>query len=250
MIDVETHEGMRTVRLSRPEKRNALTPEMLADLTAAFPPDPPADERLAVLRAAGTVFCAGLDLTVRREISAGGESSIEETLHALESYPLPIVAVVQGPAIAGGCELALHCDLVVASGEARFAMPNVQMGLAPTWHLTRKFLELAGPAVARQVLMLGDPVTAERMHALGLIAEAVPPAQLESAAAAVAERLLANAPLSLRAVKALVNRGMAFRNGIGHDDVDAMVLKAVNSADAKEGRTARAEKRRPRYTGA
>ena len=248
-VEIVIRDGIRTVRLNRPDKRNALDAEMLDALLAAFPKDPDRSERLAVIRAEGSVFCAGLDLTARREISVDGESSIEATLHAVEAYPLPVVAVVQGPAIAGGCELALHCDLVVATVDARFAMPNVQIGLAPTWHLTRKFLELAGPAMTRQVLLLGDAIPAARLHALGLIAEAVPADQLEASAAAIIERLAANAALSLRAVKGLINRGMAFRDGIDHADVDALVLKAVHSADAGEGRAARAEKRRPRFTG-
>ena len=136
-VEIVIRDGIRTVRLNRPDKRNALDAEMLDALLAAFPKDPDRSERLAVIRAEGSVFCAGLDLTARREISVDGESSIEATLHAVEAYPLPVVAVVQGPAIAGGCELALHCDLVVATVDARFAMPNVQIGLAPTWHLTR-----------------------------------------------------------------------------------------------------------------
>ncbi len=249
-VEVAVRDGVRTVRLNRADKRNALDPEMLAALTEAFPHAPAAGERLAVLRAEGGVFCAGLDLTTRRELTSAAESSIEPALHAIAAYPLPVVAVVQGPAIAGGCELALHADIVVASTAARFAMPLVQIGLAPTWHLTNKLLELAGPAVTRQILLLGDAVSAERLAALGLIASALPPDQLLSAAAAVIERLAANAPLSLRAVKAVIGRAMSFRDPIAHADVDAAVLKAVHSADAKEGRTARAEKRPPRFTGA
>jgi enoyl-CoA hydratase/carnithine racemase len=249
-VKIVINNGIRTIRLNRPDKRNALDAEMLDALITALPKNPDQSERLAVFRAEGTVFCAGLDLTTRREISAAGESSIEAALHAIEAYPLPVVAVVQGPAIAGGCELALHCDLVVATADAHFAMPNVQIGLSPTWHLTRKFLELAGPAMTRQILMLGDAVPAARLHALGLITDAVSPDQLESAAAAIIERLAANAPLSLRAIKALINRGMAFRDEINHAGIDALVLKAVHSNDASEGRAARAEKRRPQFAGA
>jgi enoyl-CoA hydratase/carnithine racemase len=106
--------AVRNVLLNRPEKRNALDGEMIAELKAAFTRAPGPDERLAVIRAAGPVFCAGLDMRERSERPMGA-SPIEAMLHAIETYPLPVVAVVQGDAIAGGNELALHCDLVVAS---------------------------------------------------------------------------------------------------------------------------------------
>ena len=126
--------AVRSVTLDRPEKRNALNAEMLRGLEAAFSETPAPQARVVALRAAGPVFCAGIDLRERLDEGApGNESSIETTLHAIESYPLPVVAVVQGPAIAGGNELALHCDIVVASTRATFGMSLAQIGLAPSW---------------------------------------------------------------------------------------------------------------------
>jgi len=248
---VETAGAVRTVTLNRAEKRNALDPEMLTLLTEAFRMEPPAEERVTVIRSTGTVFCAGLDLRERLEtLDRPGASSIEDVLHAIEMYPLPVVGVVQGDAIAGGNELAMHCDLVVASTAARFGMSLAQVGLAPTWFLAKKLLEVAGPVASREILLLGDPLPAERMHALGIISRVAAPAELETAAAAVVDRLVANAPLSLRAMKALLVREMAFRDGIAHADVDELVEAARRSADSREGITARLEKRAPRFTGA
>jgi enoyl-CoA hydratase/carnithine racemase len=247
-VEVEVKGAVRTVRLNRPEKRNALDAEMLDALTAAFGKTPQSSERLTVIRAEGPVFCAGLDLRSRVEIK-GGSSSIEPTLHALESYPLPVVAVVQGDAIAGGNELALHCDIVVASSTARFGMSLAQIGLAPTWYLTKKLLEVAGPVTTRKMLLLGDPLLAARMYELGVIAEIAPPAELEARAAAIIDRIAANAPLSLRAMKAAMSRGMQFRDGISHDDIDRLIMQASASADAKEGMAARIEKRQPNFQG-
>jgi enoyl-CoA hydratase/carnithine racemase len=247
---VEAAGPVRTVTLNRPEKRNALDAELLAGLLQAFKTPPSPEERVLVVRAAGTVFCAGLDL--RERVTGGpiaGESPIEAVLHAIENYPLPVVAVVQGDAIAGGNELALHCDFVVASTAASFGMSLAQIGLAPTWFLAKKLLEVAGPVAAREILLLGDPLPAARMAALGVIARAVPPPELEDAALAIISRLAANAPRSLRAMKALLVREMAFRDGIAHADVDALVDAARTSADAREGIAARLEKRPPRFTG-
>jgi enoyl-CoA hydratase/carnithine racemase len=247
---IETDGPVRTLTLNRPEKRNALDGELLDLLAAAFAAGPPPGERVTVVRANGPVFCAGLDMRERLGEGASGASSpIEEVLERIERYPLPVVAVVQGDAIAGGNELALHCDLVVASTAARFGMSLAQIGLAPSWFLAKKLLEVCGPVAAREVLLLGDPLPAERMHALGVISRLAAPAELETAAQAVIDRLAANAPLSLRAMKALLVREMEFRDGIPHADVDRLVAAARMSADSREGIAARLEKREPRFEG-
>lgn len=240
--------AVRTVTLNRPEKRNALDGEMLNDLEAIFRTQPVQTERVVVLRAEGPVFCAGLDLGSRPVVSRGS-SSIEDMLQAVEQYPLPVVAIVQGDAIAGGNELALHCDLVVASEQARFGMSLAQLGLAPTWFLVKKLMELAGPATTREILLLGDPLPATRMYELGIIARVVSADQLQQTADQLVHRLAANAPLSLIAMKGVLNRLMAFREGIEHGVVDRLVENAVSSNDAKEGIDARMEKRAAKFTG-
>src|SRR5438128_3363316 len=179
--------AVRSVLLNRPDKRNALDAEMIAQLRAAFTEPTGAGERVAVVRAAGPVFCAGLDLKERSARPADA-SPIEAMLHAIEVYPLPVVAVVQGDAIAGGNELALHCDLVVASKTARFGMSLAQIGLAPSWFLAKKLLEVAGPVSAREILLLGDPVPASQMLAWNVIARAVPPEAPEREAQAIVDR--------------------------------------------------------------
>ena len=249
LVNVESDETVRTVTLNRPDKRNALTSDMLELLAGAFA-EPAAGERVAVIRAEGPVFCAGLDLRERESSrEAGGASPIEGVLEAIEHYPLPVVAVVQGDAIAGGNELALHCDFVVASATARFGMSLAQIGLAPTWFLAKKLLEVAGPVAAREILLLGDPIPALRMREMGIIARVVEPEALDASADSIIQRLAANAPLSLRAMKAVLVREMAFRDDIEHGDVDRMVLTAQASADAHEGIAARLEKRNPHFTG-
>jgi enoyl-CoA hydratase/carnithine racemase len=247
-VKVSTAGAVRTVTLARGEKRNALDAEMLDQLREAFVATPPATERLTVIRAEGPVFCAGLDL---RERDGGrvGSAGIETMLHAIELYPLPVVAVVQGDAIAGGNELALHCDFVVASETARFGMSLAKIGLAPSWFLAKKLLEVAGPVGAREMLLLGDLLPARRMAELGLIFKAVPADALGAAADAVISRMAANAPLSLRAMKALLVRAMTFRDGIAHADIDALVGEAGRSADAREGIAAMLERRAPRFEG-
>jgi|TARA_B100000315_G_scaffold14038_2_gene13050 enoyl-CoA hydratase/carnithine racemase len=243
LVETTLEEGVRTVTMNRPEKRNAMTDEMLELLQKAFSTDPDPSERVTVLRGAGRSFCAG------RDISQGMIVPIEPVFHAVESYPLPVVAAVQGNAIAGGCEIALHCDFVVAMSDARFGMSLAQIGLAPTWFLVKKLLEVAGPVGARELLLLGDPVPATRMYDLGMISRISDAENFESTLETIVQRLVANAPLSLKAMKALLLREMAFRDGIEHADVDELVKDASNSNDAKEGMAARLAKRPANFTG-
>ncbi len=249
-IRVEQAGPVRTVTLTRGDKRNALNLAMLDEMYAAFTETPAADERVLVIRAEGPSFCSGMDLKERlaKPIS-NNESPIEKVLHALETHPLPAVAVVHGDAIAGGCELALHCDFVVAAETARFGMSLAQIGLAPTWFLAKKLMEVAGPVGAREVLLLGDPLSSGRLRDMGVIHSTAAPDGLEAAAAAVIDRLSRNAPLSLRAIKALLVREMAFRDGVYHADVDQLVNATRTSTDSKEGIAARLEKRSPNFKG-
>lgn len=246
-VSVQVDGAVRTVTLNRPEKSNAMDADMLRALEVAFNPvpGPGAEERVAVIRAEGRVFCSGLDLRG----SLGRDQDVEKLFHRVETWPLPVVAVVQGAAIAGGNELALHCDLVVASEEARFGMSLAQVGLAPSWFLTKKLLEVGGPVATREILLLGDPIPARRMADLGLIARCVPAADLQAEADKVIDRLVRNAPLSLKAMKTTINREMTFRDGIFHADTEQMVRAAIKSADAKEGVRARMERRDARFTG-
>ena len=249
-VIIEKNGPVKTVWMNRPEKRNALDSELLGEMIAALQAPVAAEDRVLVIRGKGDVFCAGLDMAERSETTGAGEASgIEVMLRAIELCPLPVVAVVQGDAIAGGNELALHCDLVVASQKARFGMSLAQVGLAPNWFLAKKLMEVLGPVTTREMLLLGDPLPSTKLHALGLIARCVPADQLEAEASKVIDRLAANAPLSLKAMKALTVRQLEFRDAIKHDDVDALVRAAMQSQDAQEGMKARLEKRTAKFQG-
>jgi enoyl-CoA hydratase/carnithine racemase len=245
IVETEVIGPVRQVLLNRPDKRNALNGEMIDRLEAVFSQPPGPGERLAVIRAAGPVFCAGLDMSDH----AVATNPIEGMLHKIETYAVPVVAVVQGDAIAGGNELALHCDLVVASTAARFGMSLAQIGLVPSWFLIKKLLEVAGPVITRRILLLGDPLPAREFHNLGLISHIAAPEELEASAQRVIDRLSANAPLSLKAMKAVIVREMTFRDRIAHEDLDRLVEQVNDSADAKEGMAARLAKRPARFEG-
>jgi enoyl-CoA hydratase/carnithine racemase len=138
---------------------------------------------------------------------------------------------------------------VIAGKAARFGMSLAQIGLAPSWFLAKKLLEVAGPVTARRILLLGDPLPAERLYELGVISHIAEPADLEGVAATVIQRLSENAPLSLRAMKALIVRQMAFRDQVGHADLDQLVEEVRRSQDAQEGMAARLARRKPSFKG-
>ncbi len=238
--------AVRRVRLTRPEKRNALNPEMIAILTEAFTTPPQPGERLVLVEADGTVFSAGIDLR-ERDGTAAGIKPFEEMLHAMETYPLPVIGKVQGAAIAGGNELALHCDLVVASKTAKFGMSPAQLGLAPSWFLCKKLQEVAGPVATRRILFLGDPLSAEEFYELGLISHVAEPDELDVATQKVVDRIAANAPMALKAIKSVLVRQMTFRDDIEHADLDKVLGTVRESEDAREGIAAFLEKRKPNF---
>ena len=246
LVEVEMRGAVRHVLLNRAEKRNALNPAMIQELHDAFARPPEKGERLALVEAAGPVFCAGIDLK-ERDGSAAGIKPFERALHAMETYPLPVVGVVQGDAIAGGNEIALHCDLVIASSKARFGMSPSQIGLAPSWFLCKKLMEIAGPVASKKILLLGDPSSAQAFFDMGLISHIAEPDKLHETRDAIVDRLSRNAPMSLKAIKAVLTRQLTYRDHIEHGDLDKQLGIVRESEDAKEGIRALFEKRRPNF---
>ena len=247
-VRVETSGAIRTIILNRPDKRNALTEAMMGDIRNAFSQEPSEDERVTVLRAEGPAFCGGLQLSTSG-VDPHQAVIIEEMFDAVQRYPLPTVAVVNGPGVAGGCELALHCDFVVASRNAALAMPLAQLGVSTTWFLTKKIMETAGPVTGREFLLLGEPMPAERLHALGIIARVADPDDLDAVAQKLIDRLADNAPISMRTMKAIMLRQMDVLFHADHAALDAQALDVYRTRDAVEGVAARMERRVPKFEG-
>ena len=253
LIEITVDGHVCTITLNRPEKRNALTTDMIALLHAAVERVAASKEaRVLVLRGSGQAFCAGLDL---RELAAQREAgrvethTLEEVLHTLEHCPMPTIAAVQGDAVAGGCELALHCDLLVAADNARFAMPLARIGIAVPVALTWKLVDTIGANATKELLFTGEPLGADAALDRGLINRVVPAAQLDAAVRDLAGQIARNAPLSLRAMKAYVQRATDAKRAHRRDDLDALFQQVQASEDAKEGLAAQRERRAPVFRG-
>ena len=245
-------DGIATLTLNRPEKRNAINQAMKESLAAHLHDvEQRSDVRVVVLRGAGKVFCAGRDLREMGQQQAEGiaRTGIVELLHQLEALRHPTVAMVHGDALAGGCELALHCDFRVAAEVARFGMPLARLGLVAPFELTCKLIEVIGTAFTKQFLLTAQPIDAPRAYEIGLVHQVVPSADLESATYAMARAIAGNAPLALQGIKANIRRALSWREQIVHADLDELVERTRHSADAREGVRAWLEKRAPVFRG-
>ena len=243
-----------SVTLNRPDKRNAMSSTMLSRLADVFAGlDRDTETRVVVVRGAGRSFCAGLDLgemaAAKAAQGAVGLTEIEDVFHTLERVRQPTIAMVQGEAIAGGCELALHCDLRVAAEDARLAMPLARLGLVIPFPLIQKLLDSIGSAQTKELLFTGEFFAAERALALHMVNRVVPLVELERTTYDLAATIAANAPLSVQALKRAIFRANAFRRTIEHEDYEAEVGRIAQSEDVAEGVAAMREKRRPRFRG-
>src|SRR5213594_4330297 len=244
-ILVAVADAVATVTMNRPAQRNAMNSAMLTDLRAAFDDlESRRDVRVVVVRGAGSAFCAGMDL--KEMESRGGardpEADVVGVLQRVERSRHPTIALVHGDAIAGGCELALHCDLRVMADAARIGMPLARIGLIVPFTLGQKLLEIIGPAHTRHLLFTGRPIDARRAHEIGMVHQVVPAGELEAATSQLAQSIARNAPLALAGMKHVVQRAVSARPTVEHGDLDASALRARQSADASEGRRAMLEK--------
>jgi enoyl-CoA hydratase/carnithine racemase len=209
--------------------------------------------RVLVVGGAGKAFCAGLDLKemglARRPDGSVEYPEIEGALHELERCPVPTIAMMQGDAIAGGLELALHCDLRVAGAGARMGMPLAKIGLVVPFPLTQKLLDTVGTVRTKEMLFTGALLDAQSALAAGLVTRVVPDAELETATRALAADIAANAPLSLRTMKAAINEANAFRNPQPSAELAAQAATTRKSEDLQEGLRAVFEKRRAVFHG-
>jgi enoyl-CoA hydratase/carnithine racemase len=253
-VRIAVQDGIATILMDRPERRNALSAALLDALLAALEAIRARhDVRVLVLRGAGSAFCGGMDLremlAVRDEQGWFDYDRLPRVFEHLADYPNPTIAVVQGSAFAGGCELALHCDIRIGSPLARFAMPLARLGLVAPAYAIQRLVLTTGAAVARDMLLTGDVIEGRRALDLGLLTRLEPEDTLAQRADEVARRIAESAPLSLRAMKAAIARVTARLDGSVVAELDAARLQVSRSEDMREGLSAFLERRTPQFAG-
>lgn len=246
------------VTLNRPEQLNAFSAAMRRDLAQAFTLLQ-ADEalRAVVLTGAGRAFCAGGDLAEFQSLLAAGKeealcagvAEASELFTRIEQFPRPVIAAVNGVCVAGGLELVLCCDLVIASAEARMGDGHLKYAVLPGGGGTARLVRKLPRNLAKQLLFTGELVPASRLQAWGLVNELVAPSELRARAGALARQLAAASPLALAAVKRLAN-GAAdqFQQESLQQEQQAFGAYAT-SHDFREGMASFANKRAPLYQG-
>ena len=258
-IRFKIHDRIATLWLDRPEKLNALVPEMREGFEEALAKAVEPGVKALFLRGAGRAFCAGGDIGwMARALSENRWDEMEALLdlgasvaYALAMLPKPVVAIVQGPAAGAGMSLALDADLRIATSEAVFSMAFVKLGLHPDWGGSVMLSRLVNPALAAELMMIGDPIDAARAQSLGLVNQVVPADQLEATVEALGRRLAAGPSETFARIKATLLRNQGLDAGSLRARLEAegaQMKAAMRHPDAKEGLAAFLEKRAPRFT--
>jgi methylglutaconyl-CoA hydratase len=251
-----THEGaVATITLTRPEKRNAISAQMIEELLAALAEVEHTAVRAVIITGSGSAFCSGMDLDALKNLAQQSPTqNLEDSrrmatmFRRLWAYPKPLIAAVNGAAIAGGCGIATLCDFTIAVPEAKFGYTEVRIGFIPA--IVSVFLiRQIGDKRARDLLLTGRILTAEEAKQIGLVNHIVEPSKLMDAARIYAASLIESSPSSIERTKHLLTESAAA-------EVDAALARAIAenasiraTADFREGLSSFLEKRRPIWPG-
>jgi methylglutaconyl-CoA hydratase len=246
-IKIQSDGTLALITLNRPDERNAISAIMIGELLTALNDVESGSERVAMITGAGKAFCAGMDLDALKSLATQSPEQNLADARRTAGFPKPLIAAVNGAALAGGCGIATLCDFTLAVPEAKFGYTEVRIGFIPA--LVSMFLERqVGEKLARDLLLTGRTVDAAEAKAIGLVTRVVPPDQLLPAARELAATLIDNSPGSLLATKRLLVRA-------SEAEIDRRIELAVaesvairSTPDFREGLAAFLEKRKPHWS--
>jgi enoyl-CoA hydratase/3-hydroxyacyl-CoA dehydrogenase len=253
-VKLDVRDGVATILMNRPEAMNALNEKVLGELKqviAQLRDDPAA--RVVIITGEGAAFVAGADI---RAMLSKDHAAIAEfirfgqgVLDDVEALPKPVIAAINGYALGGGLELALACDIRLASTESRMGFPEVGLGIFPGFGGTQRAPRLIGKGQASELVFTGDQIGAEEAVRIGLVNRAVPPQQLMVEARKLAERIARQGPLAVQRAKGAVNQTVQTGQEAGLKYERDVVTSTFGTEDQKEGMTAFLERRKPQFKG-
>jgi enoyl-CoA hydratase len=255
-IILETAEpGVYVLSVNRPKALNALNAQTLDELAQAIASvaQDTAARALLITGAGDKAFVAGADIAAMQAMSALEAQAFSEkgqrVMQAVEALPIPAIALVNGYALGGGCELALACDWIIASERAVFGQPEVSLGIPPGFGGTQRLARIVGRARSLELVTTGRTVKADEALRIGLVNEVVPVDQLMSKGRAMAQLIAAKAPVAVRVAKQAVQRGLDLDLANGCVLETSLFAFAFGTSDRKEGMTAFLEKRPAKFEG-
>ena len=242
------------ITINRPAKMNALNIQTRTEGAAALD-ELREDEsvRVVVITGAGEkAFIAGADINEFAGMTAVAQRAVmkgRRAFDAVEDFPKPVIAMINGFALGGGCELAMACDIRIASAKAKLGQPEIKLGIIPGGGGTQRLTRLVGEGKAMELILTGDMISAEEAQALGLVNRVVPAEHLEAATMELADKIAEMSPVALAMAKAAVKGAARLDLRAGLDaEVDLFAL-CFSSADKEEGVRAFIEKRKPEFKG-
>lgn len=244
-----------TVTINRPKSLNALNPATIRELKSVLEEIAARDDvGVVLLTGAGEkAFVAGADISEMRGFTAAQALEFalfgQGVLEFLERMPQPVIGVVNGYALGGGCEVAMACDMLIASENARFGQPEVTLGIIPGFGGTQRLPRLVGRNLAKELVLTGEMITAQRAYEIGLVNKVVPQSELMKTAREFAGRILAKGPFAIRTAKMAMNRGLDLDLSNGCALEAGVFAAGFATADRAEGMAAFLEKRKPTFTG-
>ena len=252
MLIIERVDNIAVLKINRPDAMNSLNNELLNELNCALEQiDSDEQIRVLIITGEGRAFVAGADIEQMStmNVQQGKEFGVQGSavFRKLENISKPVIAAINGFALGGGCELALACDIRIASNKAKIGQPEVGLGITPGFSGTQRLPRLVGEGKAKELIYTAKAITAEEALAIGLVNKVVEPQELLNAAMQMAKTIAKNAPIALKLSKEAINRGM-------QTDIDSSIAIENNlfalcfgTQDQKEGMKAFFEKRPPEW---
>ncbi len=254
-IIYEKKDNVAWITFNRPDKLNAQNQTLLSEVTVALEQAKDDDEvHVIVFTGAGDrAFSAGADISMFMEWTpinvVSWTKATKRPYTFVREIPKPVIAMVNGLALGGGCEIAMGCDIIIASENARFGQPEISVGVIPGGAGTQMLPRLVGEKKAKEMILTGDPISAEEALRLGLVNKVVPADKLREAVDEVIKKLKSKSPAILKFAKLAVNKSLETPLSVGVDCEADLFALCFGTQDQKEGAKAFLEKRPPNYTG-